>query len=99
MNADVDDKGDRAIVLGSVRNVEALGDADALVERELGYLRVGKKSELAAQLSREERPLPIAHPIRDLVRAEDDLIGVGIPEAAHGTLGRRRCEGLEVSEG
>jgi hypothetical protein len=94
----VDDEGDGAIVTRSVRDVEALGDANALVEREFRDLRVGQEGELALDLTRKERVAAIAQPVRDLMRSEDDLVGIRVPQPAHAAFGRRRGERLKVAE-
>ena len=97
MNGDVDDERDDAVVLRAVRHVERLGDAQFARERELRDLRVRQEGELAHDLVRKER-LAVAGTIGDLVRAEDDLIGVGVPQTADPALRRRGREGLEVAE-
>ena len=72
-----------------MRNVKRLGYVDAMLEGELGDLRVGQKRELALDLMREERAIRAIATIGDVMRSEDDLIGVGIPQAAHAALGGR----------
>ncbi|TAM56494.1 4-(cytidine 5'-diphospho)-2-C-methyl-D-erythritol kinase [bacterium] len=94
---DVDDKRDPAPVLLAVRDEEGFGDLDALAHAKLRHLRVRKERELARDLTRKERALAF-HAIGDLMGAEDDLVRVGVPEAAHVALGRARRERLVVSE-
>jgi hypothetical protein len=97
MDRDVDDEADHAIVLGSVRNVERFGDPQIVAQFEFGDLRVRQEREFARDLLRKERRV-VAGPVRDLVRAEDNLIGIGIPQAADAALRRRGREGLEVAQ-
>jgi hypothetical protein len=87
MDRDVDDEADDAIVLGAVGNVERFGDAQSGIDFEFGDLRVGQEGELARDLLREERRV-IADAIGNLVRTEDDLVGVRIPQTADAALGR-----------
>ena len=47
---DVDDECDGAIERGAVRNVKRFGDVRAMLERELGDLRVRKKRQFAFEL-------------------------------------------------
>src|SRR6202043_795302 len=56
-----------------------------------------QKGELARDLMRKEG-LVGAGAVRDLMRAEDDLVGVRVPQAADSALGRRGREGLEIAE-
>ncbi len=67
-----------------------------MLERELGDLRVGQKREIALDLMRKERA--VAEPVRDVMGAEDDLIRIGVPEAAHAALRGRLRVGLKVTE-
>ena len=97
VHRDVDDERHDAVVQRAVRHVERLGHAQVRRDRELRDLRVRHEREVARDLVREQR-LAAARAVRDLVRAEDDLIGVGVPQPANPALGRRRRERLEIAE-
>ena len=85
---------DPAVVLVEVLRVD--GVVDAVVERKLGDLRVGKEGEIVLDLMRKERA--VEETIGDVVRSEDDLVGVGIPKPSHAAFCGRLREGFEVPE-
>ena len=97
VHGDVDDERHDALEPRTARDEERLGNVEFRRQRKLGDLRVGKKGERARDLVREKR-LRVAGPVRDLVRPEDDLVGIGVPQAANAALGRRSRERLEVPE-
>src|SRR5262249_13430551 len=84
------------------RDEKRLRDVHAILKRELRDLRVRQERNLALDLMREQRARVVgsrfAQTIGDLVRAEDDLIGVGIPKSAHAALGSRLRVGFIVAE-
>ena len=88
MQGDVDDEAHRPVEARTVRDVKRFGYVNRLLEGELGNLRVRQKRELPIDLMREIR-VGRSDAIRDLVRAEDDLVGVGVPEAADTAFERR----------
>src|SRR5581483_4503575 len=98
VHGDVDDERDDAVVPGPVRNEERFADPQVRTQRELADLRVRQEGELALDVVREERRV-VAGTVGDLVRSEDDLIGVRVPQAADPALGRRLREAFEVREG
>ncbi len=53
----VDDERNRAIESAAARNVEGLRHVNAVLERELGDLRVGQKRDIALDLMREKRTI------------------------------------------
>ena len=96
---DVHHERNRAVERRTVRYVERFCNVQAIFERELGDLRVGQERKLARDLVRKERSQnAVGDAIGDLVRAEDDLVRVGIPQPADAAFGGGLRVGFEVSE-